>query len=198
MFQWTYVGLIEPVLLVQVRKAEDSKSPNGVGSGRPLQWRTAVTWPGSNLFPFQKKRHLVLYSTCPAQSHGGVGSVARASARGRVRPQSGARGLQVARGVQAAADPWPRTTKAFKQARHRARAWSSAWQLDAGVYALRKKEPLSPHAPASHTNSLYTAFSSPAQVLVAHGVRVVGIDLLPVEPVNGATLLRGDFTKPDV
>ena len=51
MFQWTYVGLIEPVLLVQVRKAEDSKSPNGVGSGRPLQWRTAVTWPGSNLFP---------------------------------------------------------------------------------------------------------------------------------------------------
>ena len=33
---------------------------------------------------------------------------------------------------------------------------------------------------------------------MAHGVRVVGIDLLPVEPVNGATLLRGDFTKPDV
>ena len=64
MFQWTYVGLIEPVLLVQVRKAEDSKSPNGVGSGRPLQWRTAVTWPGSNLFPFQKKRHLECRVSC--------------------------------------------------------------------------------------------------------------------------------------
>ena len=33
------------------------------------------------------------------------------------------------------------------------------------------------------------------QVLVKHGMRVVGVDLLPVEPVSGATLLQGDFTE---
>lgn len=32
------------------------------------------------------------------------------------------------------------------------------------------------------------------QVLVKRGVRVVGVDLLPIEPIEGATLLQGDFT----
>ena len=36
------------------------------------------------------------------------------------------------------------------------------------------------------------------QVLVKHGLRVVGCDLLPIEPVAGATLLQGDFTDPAV
>ena len=37
-----------------------------------------------------------------------------------------------------------------------------------------------------------------SQVLVKHGVRVVGVDLLPIEPVEGATFVRGDFTEPTV
>ena len=36
------------------------------------------------------------------------------------------------------------------------------------------------------------------QVLVKHGLRVVGVDLLPIEPVDGATLFQGDFTSPAV
>jgi 23S rRNA (uridine2552-2'-O)-methyltransferase len=36
------------------------------------------------------------------------------------------------------------------------------------------------------------------QVLVKHGLQVVGVDLLPIEPVEGATLLRGDFTDETV
>lgn len=36
------------------------------------------------------------------------------------------------------------------------------------------------------------------QVLVKHGLRVVGVDLLPIEPIDGATLVQGDFTSPSV
>jgi 23S rRNA methylase len=36
------------------------------------------------------------------------------------------------------------------------------------------------------------------QVLVKHGIGVVGVDLLPIEPVEGATLMQGDFTDPTV
>lgn len=36
------------------------------------------------------------------------------------------------------------------------------------------------------------------QVLIKHGLHVVGIDLLPMQPVEGATLLQGDFTDQGV
>ena len=36
------------------------------------------------------------------------------------------------------------------------------------------------------------------QVLVQSGLSVVGVDLLPIEPVPGATLIQGDFTDADV
>jgi 23S rRNA (uridine2552-2'-O)-methyltransferase len=36
------------------------------------------------------------------------------------------------------------------------------------------------------------------QVAVQRGASVVALDLLPMEPVRGATVLRGDFTDPDM
>jgi 23S rRNA (uridine2552-2'-O)-methyltransferase len=36
------------------------------------------------------------------------------------------------------------------------------------------------------------------QVAVRRGAEVIGVDLLPVEPVPGATFIQGDFTDPDM
>ena len=37
-----------------------------------------------------------------------------------------------------------------------------------------------------------------SQVMVKHGMRVVGGDLLPIEPLDGATFFKGDFTDAGV
>ncbi|HEX3401910.1 MAG TPA: RlmE family RNA methyltransferase [Acetobacteraceae bacterium] len=79
---------------------------------------------------------------------------------------------------------------AAKQQGWRSRAAFKLLELDDRFHLIR---------PGARVVDLGTAPGGWSQVAVKRGAgRVVGVDLLPVDPVAGATLLLGDFTDEDM
>jgi len=74
-----------------------------------------------------------------------------------------------------------------KRLGHRSRAAFKLIQLDDRFHLLK---------PGRRVVDLGCAPGGWSQIAVARGAKVVGIDLLPTEPVPGATLLAGDFRDP--
>ena len=113
------------------------------------------------------------------------------------RPPAGGRGLSVTlktalgRSTQSQKwlvrqlnDPYVRAAKAQGW---RSRAAFKLIELDDRFHLVRK---------GARCVDLGAAPGGWAQVLVRRGAaRVVGVDLLPVEPVAGATIIEGDFTE---
>ena len=78
-------------------------------------------------------------------------------------------------------------------------ARKQGWRSRAAFKLIELDERFSLLAPGMRVVDLGAAPGGWAQVAVRRGAaRVVGIDLLPVEPIPGATILQGDFNDPTV
>ncbi|HEY8287684.1 MAG TPA: RlmE family RNA methyltransferase [Acetobacteraceae bacterium] len=78
---------------------------------------------------------------------------------------------------------------AAKQQGWRSRAAFKLIELDDRFHLIKR---------GSRVVDLGAAPGGWTQVAVKRGARVVGVDLMPMDPVSGATLLVGDFTEPEV
>ena len=117
--------------------------------------------------------------------------------KGAGKPPPGPRGLAVplrsARGRSAASQRWlarqlndPYVTAARQQG-WRSRAAFKLLELDERFHLLR---------PGLRVVDLGAAPGGWTQVAVQQGAQVVALDLLPMDPMPGATLLTGDFSDP--
>jgi 23S rRNA (uridine2552-2'-O)-methyltransferase len=111
-------------------------------------------------------------------------------------PRNLAVSLRTAKGRSAASQRWLSRqlndpyVAAAKQQGWRSRAAFKLLELDDRFHLIR---------PGSLVVDLGAAPGGWSQVAVKRGAaRVVGVDLLPIDPVAGATLLLGDFTDPDM
>jgi 23S rRNA (uridine2552-2'-O)-methyltransferase len=78
---------------------------------------------------------------------------------------------------------------AAKQQGFRSRAAFKLIELDDRFHLIKR---------GSRVVDLGAAPGGWTQVAVKRGARVVGVDLMPMDPVSGAMLLVGDFTEPEV
>jgi 23S rRNA (uridine2552-2'-O)-methyltransferase len=115
------------------------------------------------------------------------------------KPGAGARGLAVrlrtAKGRSIASQKWlerqlndPYVANA-RAAGYRSRAAFKLIELDEKFHLLRR---------GARVVDLGAAPGGWAQVAAQRGAVVLGLDLLPVEPVPGATFLQGDFNDPEM
>jgi 23S rRNA (uridine2552-2'-O)-methyltransferase len=111
-------------------------------------------------------------------------------------PRNLAVSLRTAKGRSAASQRWLSRqlndpyVAAAKQQGWRSRAAFKLLELDDRFHLIR---------PGSLVVDLGAAPGGWSQVAVKRGAaRVVGVDLLPVDPVAGAVLVHGDFTDPDM
>jgi 23S rRNA (uridine2552-2'-O)-methyltransferase len=111
-------------------------------------------------------------------------------------PRNLAVSLRTAKGRSAASQRWLSRqlndpyVAAAKQQGWRSRAAFKLLELDDRFHLIR---------PGSLVVDLGAAPGGWSQVAVKRGAaRVVGVDLLPIDPVAGATLLLGDFMDPDM
>ncbi|MDE2583121.1 MAG: RlmE family RNA methyltransferase [Rhodospirillales bacterium] len=118
----------------------------------------------------------------------------------RTPPSPGSRGLAVplrtAKGRTAASQRWLARqlndpyVRAAQEQGWRSRAAFKLMELDDRFHVLR---------PGARVVDLGAAPGGWSQVAVRRGAaRVVGVDLLAIEPVPGAELFQGDFTDPDM
>ena len=114
--------------------------------------------------------------------------------KGPPPPRGEAVALRTARGRSPASQRWLRRqlndpyVQAAQRQGWRSRAAFKLIELDDRFHLLRRGQ---------RVIDLGAAPGGWSQVAVARGAaRVVGIDLLPIDPVPGARLLQGDFTDP--
>jgi 23S rRNA (uridine2552-2'-O)-methyltransferase len=120
--------------------------------------------------------------------------MSRVPPRGPGAPRSLAVPVRSARGRSVASQRWlarqlndPYVAAAKAQG-WRSRAAFKLLELDGRCQLLR---------PGLRVVDLGAAPGGWTQVAVQRGASVVALDLLPMEPIQGATVLRGDFTDPD-
>ena len=118
----------------------------------------------------------------------------------RGTPPPGSRGLAVpvrtAKGRSPASQRWLARqlndpyVRAAREQGWRSRAAFKLLELDDRFHVLRR---------GARVVDLGAAPGGWSQVALRRGVaRVVGVDLLPIEPIPGAELIQGDFTDPDM
>jgi 23S rRNA (uridine2552-2'-O)-methyltransferase len=101
--------------------------------------------------------------------------------------------LRSSKGRRASSSRWlerhinDRFVQSARVAGYRSRAAYKLLEIDARFELLR---------PGRRVVDLGSAPGGWAQVAVARGCRVVGVDLQPIEPVEGAHLLQGDIFDP--
>jgi 23S rRNA (uridine2552-2'-O)-methyltransferase len=119
------------------------------------------------------------------------------SGKGPVLPPRGqAVGLRTARGRSVASQRWLSRqlndpyVQAAKQQGWRSRAAFKLIEIDDRFHLIRR---------GARVIDLGAAPGGWTQVAIKRGAgRVVGVDLLPIDPVHGAMLLQGDFMDPDM
>jgi 23S rRNA (uridine2552-2'-O)-methyltransferase len=115
---------------------------------------------------------------------------------GELLPRGEAVALRTARGRSTASQRWLARqlndpyVQAARQQGWRSRAAFKLTELDDRFHLLRR---------GARVVDLGAAPGGWSQVALKRGAAaVIGVDLLPVEPVPGATLIQGDFTDPDM
>ena len=115
--------------------------------------------------------------------------------RGGTPPRGLSVALRTARGRSSASQRWLTRqlndpyVRAAKQAGWRSRAAFKLVELDERFHLLRR---------GLRVLDLGAAPGGWTQVAVERGARVVGLDLLPMDPVPGAVLIEGDFQDVNV